>query len=92
MTRCLSCNGILRPTDTACYSCGDKVEPQVRLKSKGSGFANFVSLTFFASLGLTGYSFFSDRTAPFAICLAASVILLFVKRSADQFTRNSKST
>jgi FtsH-binding integral membrane protein len=48
--------------------------------------STLITLTFIASLVLTVASLtpFSDRTPPFTICLAVSVILLFVKRTADQ--------
>lgn len=85
MTRCNSCNGILRKGEKACFACGDNVPKKSAGKSAGKSFATLITLTFFASLALTAASwFFSDRTPPFTACLAASIILLFVKRSADQ--------
>ncbi|HUK90696.1 MAG TPA: hypothetical protein VLZ81_09880 [Blastocatellia bacterium] len=45
-----------------------------------------MTLAFFGSVALTGASLFlTDRTPPFSACLTATVVLLFVKRSADQF-------
>ena len=85
MTRCTTCNGILRKGEKVCFGCGDSAPKRSRSKSLGRNFAALITLAFFASLALTGASwFFSDRTPPFAACLACSVILLFVKRSADQ--------
>jgi len=85
MTRCLVCNGILRKGENVCFTCGDGVSRKSRAnRSVGKSFATFITLAFFGSLGLTCASFFmADRTPPFTTCLAASVILLFVKRSAD---------
>ena len=84
MTRCSTCNGIMRPGEKACFTCGDAVVKSKR-KSAGKSFALLITLAFFASIALTCAAFFfSDRTPPFAACLACSVILLFVKRSADQ--------
>jgi len=84
MTRCLVCNGILRKGENVCFTCGDGVSKKATGRSWGKGFATFITLAFFGSLGLTCASFFmSDRTPPFTACLAASIILLFVKRSAD---------
>ena len=84
MTRCLSCNGILKSQEKSCFGCGELV---VEIKSnKGKSFSSFISALFIASLLLTGASLFTDRTPPFAACSAASVVLLFVKRAADEFT------
>lgn len=84
MTRCLVCNGILRKGEKVCFTCGDGASKKAGGKSLGKGFATLITLAFFGSLGLTCASFFmADRTPPFTACLAASVILLFVKRSAD---------
>jgi dolichol kinase len=83
MTRCSSCNGIMRPGENQCFTCGDRASKSQR-KVAGKSFAGLITLAFFASLALTCASwFFSDRTPPFTACLACSVILLFVKRSAD---------
>ena len=84
MTRCLACNGILKEGETVCYACGDGVSKDVNKTHWSKRVSAMITLTFIASLGLTGFSFFSDRTPPFTVCLAVSVILLFVKRSADQ--------
>jgi hypothetical protein len=84
MTRCLSCNGILRTQETTCFGCG---APTVEKKSNGGKrFAGLISILFFASCALTVASLFFDATPPFTACGAATVVLLFVKRSADQFT------
>jgi len=87
MTRCLSCNGILTAREKSCYACGSAA---VEIKGNGgSRVAGILTALFVASLLLTVascFSFLSDRTPPFAACLASSVVLLFVRRSADQFT------
>ncbi len=80
----MSCNGILRKGETACFTCGDPAPGHKTKKPFAQQFALFITITFFASLLLTAASFFTDRTPPFTACLAASIILLFVKRSADQ--------
>ncbi|HYL75570.1 MAG TPA: hypothetical protein VEU96_15260 [Bryobacteraceae bacterium] len=84
MTRCSTCNGILRKGEKVCFTCGNGTPKSNHNSSMGKGFATLITLAFFASLALTAASFFfSDRTPPFIACLASSVILLFVKRSAD---------
>jgi hypothetical protein len=90
MTRCLSCNGILASGEKSCYGCGTAA---VKITGNGgSRVAGLLTALFVGSLLLTVascFSFLSDRTPPFAACLAASVVLLFVRRSADQFTKKS---
>ena len=85
MTRCLTCNGIIRKTEKVCFTCGEGIpgyRPQMPFAKR---FAWFITTLFFASLALTGASLFvAERTPPFTACVAASIILLFVKRSADQ--------
>jgi hypothetical protein len=85
MTRCPTCNGILRKSEKVCFTCGEGTpKSNHKSSSMGKGFATLITLAFFASLALTAASFFfSSRTPPFIACLACSVILLFVKRSAD---------
>jgi hypothetical protein len=86
MTRCLSCNGILKSKEKSCYGCGSAA---VEVKRNGGNrFASLVTALFISSALLTVasmFSFLSDRTPPFSACLAATVVLMFVKRSADQF-------
>jgi len=84
MTRCLACNGILKAGESTCYACGDEVPKAVAANPWNKKFSFFINCFFVASLLLTVASFFTDRTPPFSICIAVSVILLFVKRSADQ--------
>jgi hypothetical protein len=87
MTRCLSCNGILTSREKSCYGCGTVAD--VPKADMGKRIANIVNVLFIGSLVLTVASFisyFSEHTPPFSACLATSVVLLFVKRSADQFT------
>ncbi len=47
-----------------------------------------IKLAFFASIGLTIASLFLDFTPSFVKCIACTVILLFVKKSADQMSEN----
>jgi hypothetical protein len=86
MTRCTTCNGILRRGEKTCFGCGDPTTSKSGARfALRKNIASFLSLAFFASLALTAASFFfADRTPPFIGCLTCSVILLFVKRSADQ--------
>jgi hypothetical protein len=74
----------MRAAEKVCFSCGDPIAKPVAKTSWGKRFAVVITILFFGSLALTAASFFMDKTPPFIACLASSIILLFVKRSADQ--------
>ena len=86
MLRCVSCNGILAKTETVCYSCGEKTV-QVQ-KAKGADFNTVASIVLYIALGVTGLSLFTKFGPPLAVCVPATVILLFVKSSANQVKKN----
>ena len=90
MLRCLSCNGILAKNETVCYSCGEASPEHLKQKNKGQGkgFSTVVSIAFFASLGFTGLSLLTSFGPPLSLSIAISVVLLFVRSSANQLTKN----
>lgn len=75
-------------TDAACYSCGEANPGKLKQKGKGNSFATAASVLFFMSIGLTIFSLFSEHAPPVSLCLAVSLVLLFVRSSADQFKKN----
>jgi hypothetical protein len=88
MNRCASCNGIMKHGEKSCYVCGVRGAKQTAGPSMRARWAAFVSVAFFASLALTVASLLvSDYTPPFIACITATVVLLFLKRASDQFTR-----
>ena len=90
MDHCLQCNGSLKKGETSCYLCGSAV-PQAQAKSPfRERFRTMVKLAFFASAGLTVASLFTDLAPSFVKCFASTVILLFVKKSADQMSEASR--
>ena len=82
----MTCNGILRKSETACYACGTVAPTSATEKGGGKRFAAVVTVLFFASLALTIASLFTSFTPRFALCAAVSIVLLFVKSSADQIS------
>jgi hypothetical protein len=73
------------PGEKKCYGCGERAPKREVGPSLRKRFAGLIGLALIASLALTGASlFFSDHTPPFAVCATASVVLIFVKRTADQ--------
>jgi hypothetical protein len=89
MQRCLSCNGIMTKSETVCYSCGDKTGlVATGAKASRSGFTLVVSAVFYLSIGLTGVSIFTSFGPPLAVCVPITLVLMFVKSSADQLKKN----
>lgn len=88
MLRCTSCNGILTKTEKTCYSCGAAIEQNAEQKSKAGGFNLVVSVVFYISLGLTALSLFTNYAPPLSVCIPISLVLMFVKSSADQLKKN----
>jgi hypothetical protein len=87
MTRCPSCNGIMKPNEKACYGCGERTPKQQLGPSLRSRWATLLTVAFFGSLALTVASLVvSDYTPPFIGCLTASIVILFLRRASDQFT------
>jgi hypothetical protein len=78
----------MTPKEKECYACGERSPKSGTSPSMRARWATFVSVAFFASLALTVASLFvADYTPPFIACITATVVLLFLKRSSDQFTR-----
>lgn len=85
MTRCMTCNGILKPGEKSCYGCGERAPKQAGGPGIRSGFEALLSVAFLGSVLLTAGSLvLSDYTPPFIGCLTASIVLLILKRSSDQ--------
>jgi len=91
MLRCQSCNGILTKAETVCFSCGEAAPGQGKDKPAARNrFALVIKVVFFLSVALTGFSLFSDGKVPFPVCLAATVVLLFAKRSSEQLSNKNQ--
>ena len=84
----MSCNGVMAKSETVCYSCGTAMTDNVKGKNKGNGFAKVSTVLFFASVGMTLVSLVTGNGPPVMVCLCVTLILLFVKSSADQLGKN----
>ena len=89
--RCLDCNCSLRPDEVACISCGSPRKPSAKKPSMMVRFAKGVQILFIISCVITVASLFLPATPSFLKCLATTVILLFVNRSAEQMAEKQKS-
>ena len=88
MTRCLSCNGILKPGEKTCFGCSAPAPGYSTNSGFGARFAWLIKIVFFASVTLTIASLFTDSTPPFSICLVTSFILLLIVSSADKMSES----
>jgi hypothetical protein len=80
----------MQAKEKSCFGCGAAIVVDTKSKSK-QRFAGLITILFIASLVLTVASLFWDKTPPFVACGATSLILMFVKRSADAFTSSQES-
>ena len=87
MPACLRCGGRIHKSDIKCFTCElpttlEKPVREVRLNRARVG----LKIAFFLCLGLTIASLFTDVGPSFVKCLAATVIIHFVKESAIQMS------
>ena len=86
MLRCSSCNGLLAKNEKVCFSCGTKTDHEAGPTK--IGFHTLVAVFFYMCLGLTILSIFTSFGPKLSLCVPVTVILLFVKSSADQQNKN----
>jgi len=91
MTRCLDCNSTLKKEETVCFTCGATVKVVTPKTIFGERFATFLKYAFFGSSALTVASLFFSATPSFAKCLTTTLVLLFVRSSADQMLERKRS-
>ncbi len=90
MIRCLDCNSSLKKEETVCFTCGATVKVETPQSIFGQRFASFLKFAFLGSAVLTVASLFFDATPSFAKCLTTTLVLLFVRSSADQMLEKRK--
>jgi hypothetical protein len=92
MLRCLQCNGSLLKNEVACFTCG---APAVKCISNKElfrrRFCKVADIAFYFCVVLTVASLVTDYVPSFIKCLAATVILLFVRSSATQMRDSSQT-
>jgi hypothetical protein len=90
MDRCRECNSSVKTGETNCFNCGSLI----RIQEAGAGVAGrFVlvsKIVFILSATMTVASLFFSATPPFSKCLVATIVLLFVKSSAEQMLERKK--
>jgi hypothetical protein len=88
MNKCVNCHGTLTDVETVCVQCGMvpvPVDPPLTWKDR---FRTGVKIGFIFAAILTVASLFTDYVPSFTKCAVATVILFFVKNSADGMFEN----
>ena len=90
MQRCKQCESPLAKTDVSCINCGELIqvaEPKTNLKKR---FGKVVTVLFIISSALTVVALFTSYVGSFLTCLGATIVLLMVKKSADEMSSSEQ--
>ena len=90
MERCKQCESPLAKSDVSCVNCGELTRP---LKSKTGyrqHFGKVVTALFLLSAILTVVALFTNYVGSFMTCLGATIVLLMVKKSADEMSSSQQ--
>lgn len=90
MPRCQACNAVVTKQDVVCYGCGDPI-PKARSLTAPKRISKVSNIAFFASLGLTTFSFFSDRKLPLSVTMGLSGALFLIRVIADRIANKRSS-
>jgi hypothetical protein len=90
MDRCLDCNSTLKPDEAVCYTCGSARKPKNPKPSPMARCAFLVKVLFILSALMTVASLFFEAAPSFTKCLATTIILMFVNRSAEQMAEKQQ--
>ena len=91
MERCRDCNATLKPEETVCFTCGSNRKGKGDKPSLIGRCALLVKILFILSAIMTVASLFLEAAPSFTKCMATTIILLFVDRSAGQMVEKQKS-
>jgi hypothetical protein len=88
MLRCGSCSGLLAKGEKVCFSCGSKTAYADSPKQTKVGFHTLVTVFFYICLAMTLLSIFTSFGPKLSLIAPVTLILAFVKSSADQQHKN----
>ena len=77
-------------TDVSCINCGELIHvtaPKSNLKKR---FGKVVTVLFIISSALTLVALFTSYVGSFMTCLGATIVLLMVKKSADEMSSSEQ--
>jgi|GEM_PF-3037087 len=86
MQRCKQCESPLAKSDVSCVHCGQLVNPVAPKSDLRSRFGKIVTVLFLLSAVLTVVALFTNYVGSFITCLATTIVLLMVKKSADEMS------
>jgi hypothetical protein len=90
MQRCKQCESPLAKTDAACVHCGQLVEPPKSKPDFRKKFGKLVTVLFILSAALTVVALFTNYVGSFITLLGATIVLLMVKKSADEMSSSQQ--
>jgi hypothetical protein len=90
MERCKQCETSLAKTDVVCVNCGELVAPPQPKTGYRQHFGKVVTGMFILSAGLTVVALFTNYVGSFVTLLATTIVLLMVKKSADEMSSSQQ--
>lgn len=90
MQRCKQCESPVAKGDVNCVNCGELINP---VESKGNfrqHFGKIVTGMFILSAALTVVALFTNYVGSFITLLATTIVLLMVKKSADEMSSSQQ--
>ena len=91
MQRCKQCESPVAKGDVNCINCGDLVNSPVESKPNfRQHFGKIVTGLFILSAALTVVALFTNYVGSFITLLATTIVLLMVKKSADEMSSSQQ--
>jgi hypothetical protein len=90
MQRCKQCESALAKTDVNCVHCGELVNPAKPKTNFRGRFGKLVTVLFILSAVLSVVALFTNYVGSFVTCLAVTIVLLMVKKSADEMSSSQQ--
>ena len=90
MERCKQCESPLAKSDVSCVNCGELARPVKPKRDIRRHFGKVVTGLFLLSAILTVVSLFTNYVGSFMTCLGATIVLLMVKKSADEMSASQQ--
>jgi putative copper export protein len=90
MQRCKQCETTLAKTDLACVNCGELVQSDKPKTGFRTHFGKLVTVLFILSAVLSVVALFTNYVGSFITCLAVTIVLLMVKKSADEMSSSQE--
>jgi uncharacterized membrane protein len=90
MERCKQCESPIAKADVNCVNCGELVKTVERKTNFRQHFGKIVTALFILSAVLSVVALFTNYVGSFITCLAVTIVLLMVKKSADEMSSSER--